>query len=126
MSTINKPYAWTCELRIPDGHRYFRDANTGRVAVADGSGATPDRTDDGVLWINTDLAVTIELRSGTTYGWIPVNKDGDDRVYSVSEYVVDVMRVVEAFGLTVELQGDMAKFVGEYEKYKARTATATA
>ena len=54
MSTINKPYAWTCELRIPDGHRYFRDANTGRVAVADGSGATPDRTDDGVLWINPD------------------------------------------------------------------------
>ena len=120
-------YSWTCALRITNGHRYFKDADSGRIAVADDSGALPDRTDDGVLWLVPEGPVTLELRKGHIYGWIPVTRqsDGGD-TYSVSEYAVDAMRVAETFGLKVEFGGDMDMFVNAYENYKARTATAAA
>lgn len=119
------PFKWTCELRITNGHRYFKDAVSGRIAVADNSGDLPDRTDDGVLWLVPEGPVTLDLRKGHVYGWIPVTKDPDGGdAYSVSEYAVDAMRVAEIFGLQVAFSDDMAKFVDAYEKYKARTATA--
>jgi hypothetical protein len=35
------------------GHRWFIDNATGRIAIADQSGDTPDRTDDGILYLDT-------------------------------------------------------------------------
>jgi hypothetical protein len=119
------PFKWTCELRITNGHRYFKDAVSGRIAVADNSGDLPDRTDDGVLWLVPEGPVTLDLKKGHVYGWIPVTKDPDGGdTYSVSEYAVDAMRVAETFGLQVDFSDDMAKFVDAYEKYKARTTLA--
>ena len=46
-------YKWTLLFKTVDGHKYFKDENTGKIAVADDSGHFPDSTDDGVLWLNT-------------------------------------------------------------------------
>lgn len=50
------------------GHRIFRNS-VGRLAIADNSGATPDSTDDGVLWISSvsmdDSYITFHLHNGT-------------------------------------------------------------
>lgn len=56
---------WDCGSKEPDGsfsgHTVFRDEVTGRYAIADMSGDTPDKTDDGVLWIDCELPVRLCL-----------------------------------------------------------------
>lgn len=48
---------------LPGGHRLFHDAHRpGMLAIADSSGSTPDRTDDGVLWINTTAPIQVGAR----------------------------------------------------------------
>lgn len=54
-------YAWLLSLKVSRGHRYFTDAETKRVAVADDSGRTPDQTDDGVLWLDTSRPIKLGL-----------------------------------------------------------------
>jgi hypothetical protein len=57
----------------PRGHRVFRDARDAfkapelrAWAIADNSGSTPDRTDDGVLWLDMSrpLRVSVEQEYG--------------------------------------------------------------
>jgi hypothetical protein len=52
---------WDCGSKEPDGsfsgHTVFRDEVTGRYAIADMSGDTPDKTDDGVLWIDCERPI---------------------------------------------------------------------
>ena len=52
-----KSYTWNgSPIHLPDGHRLFvtDDDGYGSVgyALADESGATPEATDDGVLWLD--------------------------------------------------------------------------
>ena len=42
------------------GHRLFKDEASGYVAIADNSGPTPDRTEDGILWLDERQELTIK------------------------------------------------------------------
>jgi hypothetical protein len=42
---------WEFQFKAKGGHSFFTDRESGRVAIADDSGPTPDTTDDGVLWL---------------------------------------------------------------------------
>ena len=45
---------------LPGGHRLFHDARRpGSLAIADNSGRTPDRTDDGVLHVNQHAPIRV-------------------------------------------------------------------
>lgn len=57
--TTTTTFAWTRVACLKGGLRIFRDAHTGQLAVADGSGATPERTEDGVLWIDPKGTATL-------------------------------------------------------------------
>ncbi|MEE9581112.1 MAG: hypothetical protein V3V74_07350 [Nitrosomonadaceae bacterium] len=51
---------WTLKMWVGDkgkSHRIFTH-QSGRLALCDLSGNTPDNTDDGVLWLNTFLPLT--------------------------------------------------------------------
>jgi hypothetical protein len=48
---------WKLVLKVPNGHRYFEEVGTGRIAMADNSGGTPDLTDDGILYLDTSRPV---------------------------------------------------------------------
>ena len=52
-------YTWVLLAKCFGAHRWFFEAKSHRVACADASGKTPDVTDDGVLWLNKDLPITI-------------------------------------------------------------------
>lgn len=55
-------YGWKKVIGFKGGHRYFlctKGENEGRIGVADESGPTPDQTDDGVLWLDTDRPVDL-------------------------------------------------------------------
>lgn len=46
---------WELKKQIHGCHKIFRDEVSGRYAICDYSGLTPDKTNDGVLWIDTQL-----------------------------------------------------------------------
>lgn len=69
---------WRCIKTLPDGHRLFqgRGFSPLRTAIVDESGATPDETEDGVLWLdhNRPLIAAVGLNPNCI---IPlVNADG--------------------------------------------------
>ena len=46
---------WAETIRLcRGGHRVFIERVTRRIAVADNSGRTPEETEDGTLWVDTD------------------------------------------------------------------------
>lgn len=64
-----KTYKWEgAGTPLPDGHRIFETydrefdghAHNFGVAICDDSGATPDQTDDGVLWLDETRTLCIE------------------------------------------------------------------
>ncbi len=77
---------WKC-LRNPremKGHKFFADP-TGRIALADWSGDTPDQTDDGVLWIDNRRPIRINLEGGHLQAWIPLIDRHGKPTHTVSD-----------------------------------------
>lgn len=52
---------WKRIAKVKRGHAFFEDVNTGRVAIADGSGSTPERTEDGILWLDPTRPLSISV-----------------------------------------------------------------
>jgi len=48
-----KQYRWV-QIAKFGARRYFRDENSGRISQVGDSGATPDRSEDGILWVDVD------------------------------------------------------------------------
>lgn len=78
MSQETKPL-WAYHQTLLSGHRIWKDANSGRWAIADssadgldGSFGTPDETDDGVLWVNPNRDVVINRVEHQLYVNLPV------------------------------------------------------
>lgn len=51
---MSKRFRLIKRLGQKDGHRIFFDEVTSQLAIADNSGDTPDKTDDGVLFVDVD------------------------------------------------------------------------
>jgi len=89
----------------PQGHAFFEDLVTGRIAVADGSGNLPPDTEDGILWLNVDEPVVFRDNEAG----VPVIDEKDD--CSIVPMRHD--RAIEAawrFGLDVHFTATMSRF----------------
>ena len=53
---------WKQEETLPDGHRLFskRTDDGVKYAIADDSGATPEDTDDGILWLDSSRCLILD------------------------------------------------------------------
>lgn len=92
-------HTWTRTDRLPDGHRLFYTGDLSKVAIADESGATPENTDDGVLWL--DFARPLMLGDDVTA--IPVRSDArESRTPTDSTTIV---LLAETFGWGVNVRG---------------------
>jgi hypothetical protein len=90
------------------GHAFFEDLNTGRVAIADASGSTPERTEDGILWLDPTRPLRVSI--GATYFGVtyPVLSERDGRPYHSGDGLgcLDVVLPIwHALGGKVELEG---------------------
>lgn len=116
MSTGKKgeAYMWVKELDIRNGHRFFRDQITGRVAVADRSGTLPQNTDDGVLWLDTsrDMTAGMATSSSDARPWasVPLVRDNGDTC-SMGVGLKDATRIAGLFGLKLQLSIQLADLV---------------
>lgn len=99
-------YKWTKLFSMRGGHKYFRDEFTGKIGVADNSGPTPDRTDDGVLWLDFNRCVCIATNTNhDTYITIPLLRENGDRSCTGSS-VKEAIEVCARFGMKLALQGE--------------------
>lgn len=85
------------------GHRYFREADSDRWAIADGSAAVPWKTDDGVWWVDPSRPIMI-LPQGCTVPLI-CGPDRSDSPVSAWEAMMVAhrlaMRIEDPDGLLV-------------------------
>lgn len=104
-------YKWTKLFSIRGGHKYFRDEITKMIALADDSGSTPDRTEDGVLWLDFQRCVTIATdTSHRTWISIPVLKEcrygGPVDQSATPASTKEAIEVCARFGMKLALQGE--------------------
>jgi hypothetical protein len=72
---------WTLVKSFPGSHKYFRDNRNNRLAIADYSGETPDKTDDGILYVDTKSPIIVSWhRGGDTYSIPLIEPDGSKTV----------------------------------------------
>ena len=78
-------------------------AASGRIGVADNSGWTPDRTDDGVLWLDQGRPV----RVGPKGCDFPLVRDSTGDKCWTCDPLLSGLRACEDLGLRIELSGDL-------------------
>lgn len=92
-------YEWFHIYTLHGGLKIFRDGPTGRLALADQSGYTPDQTDDGVLWI--DLASWAGIDENGRVVIPLIKEENGGRAYAVTD-VRSLPRLMNV-GLSIEL-----------------------
>jgi hypothetical protein len=103
---------WENRANLPDGHRLFDaigdlHANGRRlIAIADNSGAFPQDTDDGVLWL--DFAKPLWL--GKNLSTIPV-QDADSNPRGVVTNPATIMCLSEKYDWPINVLGILFKAV---------------
>lgn len=111
---------WKLDLRFHEGHRYFIDtvnargdaqAEPGepvRVAVADASGATPETTEDGILWLDKARPIVVSLEQS---GTIPVvSARSGDKLFT-GESAANALLVAARYGLRVHFHDDIRELI---------------
>lgn len=113
---------WKMKLRLVDGHRYFAELGddgkpTGKIGVADDSGAHPGVTDDGVLYLDSDRHVCIDNWDGGSriQALVPVVRP-DGRKYHVMERPEGGFAVALAFDLEVNIRGSMVNVLHSFDQ----------
>ena len=53
---------WKRLMRTAAGHKWFHDNESGRIAVAERNGVTPDKLAKGILWLNPNKPITLDSR----------------------------------------------------------------
>src|SRR5581483_8497044 len=58
---------WELVHRVKSGHKFFKELSpsgqwTGKIGIADDSGVTPDRCDDGVVYLDMTRPISVTWR----------------------------------------------------------------
>jgi len=96
MSPVSRARRWTMLLDLHGSHRYLAD-QTGRVALMDRSGNTPETTDDGILWVDVSRPLTIDVAHGTVHIPLRVARD-HDRVSSTGDHIRETLQIARVTG----------------------------
>lgn len=78
MTATIPTYRWRLLKRVPGAHKWFIDEITGGLAVCDDSGVTPDRSEDGVLWLDRRKHVKLSQAGGVQITAFVNGEDGTE------------------------------------------------
>lgn len=106
MTTATREHQWERLVKIPRGHKFFRDKLSGKVSVCDDSGARPHLTDDGPLWVQTDQPIVLQeqFESAQMIGSVPVIQDRTGEASSTLAGPREIMWLVRNLGMTIKIQ----------------------
>lgn len=97
---MTKP-RWALKLDIVGQHRYFADAKAqGRIAVADQSGSTPDRTDGGIWYLDTQRPIRENAEWRRIYDIPVVDRVGKRMITTGTEQ--EATAVCREFGMRID------------------------
>lgn len=98
------------------GHTYFRDANSGMVAVCDMSGDYPHMADDGVLWVDREkpIALYISESDNKMRASVPLLSQrriegGIDSKTTTGDPPLDAIKLATLLGMRIEVLGNLAE-----------------
>lgn len=93
-------------LRCPapmQGHKFFREKESYRIAIADWSGSTPEKTDDGVLWLDATRPIVVSFSSSRRLvTWLPLQRPDGRETHAPTDLQTALFAVGLA-GMKVEL-----------------------
>lgn len=96
---------WQLLETLPGGHRLFRSPGSSSIYIADESGRTPDLTDDGPLWLDQTMPLTVEFeKHAGNQCHVPVIGDATS-TYRVPVSVADVLWLSDRYGWAIETTG---------------------
>lgn len=97
---------WERLVRIPNGHKLFRDNLSGKISVCDDSGRVPDLTDDGPLWVQTDEPIVLseQFKTSSMVGSVPVIKDRTGEKCMTLAGPREIIWLVRNLGMGIKIQ----------------------
>jgi hypothetical protein len=117
--------SWTEEITLPDEHRIFRASpdclltsfprglrpsnEFGEWAIADNSGDTPERTEDGILWLDHATRILLGRGYGNTIH-LPVMSP-DSKRHTVVTDAASLMILSDKFRWTASVDGTLYRTV---------------
>jgi hypothetical protein len=112
---------WTHQNPLPDGHvLFFTDSidHPDLIAIADGSGDTPEQTDDGVLWLDFSRPLMLGRKPNSMdYGNIPLLTPDSEQTTTITD-VATVFLLSSWFNWDVNVRGILHKIHRSNSKAK--------
>lgn len=99
-------HQWKMLVKIPRNHKFFRSELTNKVSACDDSGLTPDYTDDGPLWVETDKPIILRQQhdSANMSGSVPVIQDRTGKHQCILSGPREIMWLVRNLGMSIKIQ----------------------
>lgn len=97
-------YNWVHADPLPDGHTLYTRDN-GDLAIGDRSGALPEQTSDGVMWLDLGGDRIPSYDSIMRGILVPVIADKDKREHKVLMTLLDFLLVADQWGGRVNVRG---------------------
>lgn len=96
---------WELLHRVPKGHKFFR--REGKIYVADYSGKTPDKTDDGPLQLLTDKPIVVVTNDNLSHSFlVPVLAERGNKERCVSCSVREMRYLIDTFDMELVLRSE--------------------
>ena len=113
-------YKWSFADPLPGGHTLYTRAGDGDIAIGDRSGATPELTDDGVLWLDLSGERTPMYDESGRAISIPVIRDRDKEPFSTVVNLIDFLLIAHYWDSKINVRGVLFTFMrsDRFEKIK--------
>lgn len=85
--------------RLPGGHHLFQRPGSSNVYIIDESGATPDTTADGPMWLDMTEDIRVSKENHVTVG--VVKDDHYSADYRVPISMADALVLSDRYGMTI-------------------------
>lgn len=120
MSTtiVNPKYQWELLVKVPRGHKFFRDKLSGKISACDDGGTRPQFTDDGPLWIQQDEPIVLQEQypSANMVASVPVIQERTGQRKVILSGPREIMWLVRNLGMSLKIQSLLYNYDGEESK----------
>jgi hypothetical protein len=92
---------WTLLRSVNGGHRFFQCTQTLKIALADSSGSTPDKTEDGILWLDSTRPLEVGVHTLGPVVFCPLVKHRTGKESFTYVTVQEALWLAKQFNLKV-------------------------
>jgi hypothetical protein len=98
-----KTYEWEHLVSFAGGRKYFRDKLTQRIGTVGDSGRTPDRGEEGVLWVDTDRPIVLDVDYSMFRAHLPLIAEASGKSCGTLAETIEALWVVKNLGMSIKI-----------------------